>query len=168
RVKFRTVFWVAAAVAVAVLLVFAFRPQAVPVDVAEASRGAMLVTVRDEGRTRVQEEYVVSSPVAGRLLRVDLEPGDHVHAGDTLATILPGPPPFLDARGEAEARAGVEAAEAALASARTELRRAEAQLDFARSELGRIEDLRGRDLASADALDRARLDLSTAEAAFDA
>ncbi|HEX6993546.1 MAG TPA: efflux RND transporter periplasmic adaptor subunit [Gammaproteobacteria bacterium] len=166
KLRFRTVFWIAAAVVVAVLLLNAFRPQPVPVDVAETSRGSMLVTVRDEGRTRVRDEYIVSAPVAGRLLRIELEPGAHVHAGDVVARIVPGAPAFLDARAEAEARAAVEAAEAALAAAQSERRRAEAQLEFARADEQRIENLRGRDLASVEALDRARLEVRLAEGAL--
>src|SRR5690554_3461150 len=141
KLRFRTVFWIAAAVVVAVLLVNAFRPQPVPVDVAETSRGELIVTVRDEGRTRVRDEYIVSAPVAGRLLRIELEPGAHVHAGDVVARIVPGAPAFLDARAEAEARAAVEAAEAALAAARTERARAASELEFARADERRIENL---------------------------
>ena len=166
KLRFRTVFWTVAALVVGVLLVNAFRPQPVPVDIAETSRGSMVVTVRDEGRTRVRDEYVVSAPVAGRLRRIELDPGAHVHAGDVVALIEPGAPAFLDARAEAEARAAVDAAEAALAAARTERERAEAQLEFARTDLERIENLRGRDLASAEALDRARLELRLAEGAL--
>src|SRR5690606_12318771 len=135
-------------------------------DVAETSRGSLNVTVRDEGRTRVRDEFIVSPPVAGRLLRIELDPGAHVHAGDVVARIVPGAPAFLDARAEAEARAAVEAAEAALAAARTERRRADAELEFARGEARRIENLRGRDLASAEALDSARLEVRVAEAAL--
>src|SRR5690606_19591217 len=138
----------------------------VPVDVAQTSRGPMVVTVRDEGRTRVRDEYVVSAPVAGRLRRIELEPGAHVHAGDVVARIVPGAPAFLDARAEAEARAAVEAAEAALAAARTERARAASELEFARADERRIEDLHERDLASAEALDRARLNVRVAEAAL--
>src|SRR5690606_11453257 len=166
KLRFRTVFWIAAGVVVALLLVNAFRPQPVPVDVAETSRGSLIVTVRDEGRTRVRDEFIVSAPVAGRLLRIELDPGAHVHAGDVVARIVPGAPAFLDARAEAEARAAVEAADAALAAARTERTRAAAQVEFARDERQRIERLRGQDLASAEALDRARLDLRVAEAAL--
>src|SRR5690606_12922625 len=117
KLRFRTVFWIAAGVVVALLLVNAFRPQPVPVDVAETSRGSLIVTVRDEGRTRVRDEFIVSAPVAGRLLRIELDPGAHVHAGDVVARIVPGAPAVLDARAEAGARAAVHAAEAARASA---------------------------------------------------
>ncbi len=166
KLKFRTLFWAVAAIAVAAMLAFAFRPQPVPVDIAETSRGPLIVTVRDEGRTRVREEFVVSAPVAGRLLRVDLEPGDHVHAGDAVARIVPSAPSFLDTRAEAEARAAVESAQAALASAEAERRSAEAEVEFAQTELSRVVDLRDRDLAAPDALDRARLRLEVAEAAL--
>jgi HlyD family secretion protein len=68
KIRFRTVFWIATGAALVALLVFAFLPQPVPVDIAQTGRGAMRVTVRDEGRTRVRDEYVVSAPVAGQLL----------------------------------------------------------------------------------------------------
>src|SRR5690606_13378299 len=124
RVKFRTVFWTAAAIVLAVLIGLAFRPQPIPVDMAEAVRGPMVVTVRDEGRTRVKDEFVISTPVAGQLLRVLHEPGDHVHAGDTLAHVVPPDPQFLDVRTRAELAAAVQAAEAALSAAESEAERA--------------------------------------------
>ncbi len=163
KLKFRTVFWIGAAVIVAALIGLAFRPQAVPVDIAEISRGSLVVTVRDEGRTRVRDEYIVSAPVAGRLRRIELDAGAHVHAGEVLALIEPGAPAFLDVRAEAEARAAMRAAEAAVGAATTERERARAELAFATADLERVEQLRGRDLASADALDRARLARRVAE-----
>lgn len=164
KVKFRTVFWTLAGVAILALLALAFRPQAVAVDMAETVRGPMTVTVRDEGRTRVRNEYIVSAPVAGQLLRVPLKPGDHVHAGDPIAQIVPPDPNFLDARTRAELEAALEFAEAALAAAETEAERAAAEAAFARTDVERLETLRSRDLASQDALDRARLQLRVAEA----
>ncbi len=64
-------------------LVYAFLPQPVPVDLAGVSRGALQVTVDDEGRTRVKEIYVVSAPVAGRVLRIESHVSDPVEAGET-------------------------------------------------------------------------------------
>jgi HlyD family secretion protein len=165
KIKFRTAFWAAAAVIVAVLLILAFRPQPIAVDVTGTQRGAMRVTVGDEGRTRVRNEYVVSAPVGGRLLRIEHKPGAFVHAGDTVARILPGAPAFLDERAQAEGRAAVNSAEAALSAARAELERAEAQLGFARMDVERVEELRSRDLTSAEALDRSRLELRIAQSA---
>lgn len=165
KVSFRTVFWTGAALLVVVLLVLAFRPQPIPIDAGGTWRGPMQVTVQDEGRTRVRDEYVVYAPVSGRLQRVPLEPGADVQAGQVVARIEPGDPAFLDAREEARAQAAVRAAEAALSAAHAELTRAEAQVRYARTELERVESLRERDLASAEALDRAQLALRVAEGA---
>ncbi|HEX7081846.1 MAG TPA: HlyD family efflux transporter periplasmic adaptor subunit [Gammaproteobacteria bacterium] len=164
--RFRTLFWGAAAAVVVVLIALAFRPQPVAVDVAETWSGPMLVTVRDEGRTRVRNEYVVSAPVAGKLQRVALKPGAHVHAGDVVARIEPSAPAFVDARTQAELRAAADAAAAALSVARAELERAEAEARFARTDLERVRNLRSEDLAAPDALDRAELRARVAETAL--
>ena len=70
KLSFRTVFWGSAALIVIVLLVLAFRPRPVPVDMGEVMSGPMSVTVSDEGRTRIRDVYAVAAPVGGRLLRV--------------------------------------------------------------------------------------------------
>ncbi|WP_417483957.1 efflux RND transporter periplasmic adaptor subunit [Maricaulis salignorans] len=163
-VNFRTVFWAMAGITLAVLLVLAFRPQPVLVDLAEVSRGALTVSVRDEARTRVREVYVVSAPLGGRLLRVNHHAGDSVAAGDVLATILPGDPALLDARSQVEARAAVRSAEAALAFANAETQRAALEYEYARTEAERIETLFGTGVASQGAVDRVRLTRRTAYA----
>lgn len=163
--KFRTLFWVAAALVLAALLVFAFRPRPVMVDIGEISRGPLTVTVRDEARTRARNVYVVSAPVSGRLLRVGNRAGERVEAGAVIAIIQPAPATFVDERSRQEIQAGVRSAEAALALARAELEGAEARLAHARLEADRTETLFAADVASRSALDRARLDLRTAAAA---
>ncbi|HLT92091.1 MAG TPA: HlyD family efflux transporter periplasmic adaptor subunit [Woeseiaceae bacterium] len=165
KLSFRNAFWAGATILLALLLLLAFRPTPVTIDVGQTWRGPMQVTVRDEGRTRVRDEYIVYAPVSGQLERVRLKPGAEVAAGDVVARIHPGAPAFLDARQRAEAQAAVRAAEAALSAATAELERAEAAARFARTELERVERLRERHLASAEALDQARLQLRTAEAA---
>ena len=168
KIRFRSLFWGAAGLLLLTLLVLAFLPQPVQVDAVAMERGPMRVTVQDEGRTRVRDEYIVSAPVAGQLLRVDYKPGAAIGAGETVARILPGEPAFLDARALAEAQARVRTAEAAVSRARAELQRAEEQLAFARTEAERITALRARELASAGEYDRAQLELRTAQAARDA
>jgi len=165
KIRFRTAFWLAAAVIVAVLIVVAFRPRPVPVDIATVVRETMRVTVRDQGRTRVRNEYVISAPVGGRLLRVEYKPGAEVSAGDVLARILPSDPSLLDARSRAELQASVRSAEAALALAQADLARVNAQLDFAQTELDRIRRLRTEDVIAVDAFDRAQLQFRVAETA---
>jgi HlyD family secretion protein len=163
KIKFRTVFWATAAIVLGVLLVVAFRPQPIPIDLAEVTRGEMTVTVRDQGRTRVRNEYVISAPVGGQLLRIEYKPGADVIAGEALARILPSDPSLLDARSRAELQASVRSAEAALGLARAEMERASAQLDFARTEAARVRRLRSEDLIAIEAYDRAELQLRVAE-----
>ncbi|WP_332639904.1 efflux RND transporter periplasmic adaptor subunit [Brevundimonas sp.] len=165
NLKFRTLFWTAVALLLAALLVFAFRPRPVLVDLGEVSRGPLTVTVRDEARTRVRDIYVVSAPVSGRLLRIGNRAGERVEAGAVIAVIQPGPPTFVDERSRREIEASVRSAGAALDLARAELERAEAQLAHARIEAERTETLFAANVASQSALDRARLDVRTATAA---
>lgn len=165
NLNFRTLFWTAVAVLLAALLVLAFQPRPVLVDIGEISRGPLTVLVRDEARTRVRDIYVVSAPVSGRLLRIGNRAGERVEAGAMIAVIQPGPPTFVDDRSRRAIEAGVRSAEAALDLARAELERAEAQLAHARIEAGRTETLFAASVASQSALDRARLDVRTAAAA---
>ena len=141
---------------VALLVLVALWPAAIPIDSAPVTRGPLEVTVEDEGETRVRERFVVSAPVAGRVLRIELEPGDPVRRGETVvATILPGDPTPLDARSRAEAEAAVKGARATLGRVRAEQQRAEVALAFARSELQRQRDLARQQIAASQQLESA-------------
>jgi HlyD family secretion protein len=110
----RVVFWSVPAAALAIALAFAFRPQPIAVDMANVVRGTLVVTVQDEGRTRVHDVYSLSAPVTGRMRRIEAHVGDPVAKLETvLALIEPIDPAFLDPRSEAQARADVRAAESA-------------------------------------------------------
>lgn len=120
-------------------LFVALRPQPVGVDLAQVDRGGLEVTVDEDGRTRLKERYVVSSPLDGRLLRIELDPGDPVEAGETLlATIEPTDPELLDPRQREEAEMRVRAAEAAVRRSDQDLVRANAALELAQVEFGRL------------------------------
>ena len=138
---------------VALLLLAALWPEAAPVDLAPVERGPLLVTVDDEGETRVRDRYAVSAPVAGRLLRIELEPGDPVEEGAVVAALSPAPPALLDARSRAEAAAAVEAARSGLGRARAERERALAMSDRARSDLERHRALAGSGIVSREVLE---------------
>jgi HlyD family secretion protein len=119
--KRRIAFWGTVGLALAAALVIMTRPQPVPVDFAVVSRGPMAETLDHEGRTRVRERYVVSAPVAGRVLRIELRPGDRVVANQTvIATFAPGASSLLDARSRAGATSHVSGAEALLEQARAQ------------------------------------------------
>jgi HlyD family secretion protein len=123
----------------AVLL--ALRPRPVPVDVARARRGPLVVAVEESGKTRVKDRYVVSAPAAGNLSRSRLEAGDLVEEGDVLAVITPAFAPLLDQRTHAEAEARLGAALSALGQARAQTARAGVARGLADQELGRIRKL---------------------------
>lgn len=137
-------------------LVFAFWPEPVPADFASVERGLLRVTIDEEGETRVRDRFVVSAPVAGQVLRIDLEPGDTVVARKTvLATFQPGLPALLDARTRAEAEGRVNVARAALEEARAARDRAQTDRDFAESDLKRQRELDRAGLVSAEKLEAA-------------
>jgi len=161
----RLTFWTPFALALLLVLGWLFRPQPVPVDVATAQRGAMRVTVSEEGETRVRDVYVVSAPIPGRMRRIELEVGDAVVARKTVvARIEPGDAAFLDARSVAEARAARATAAAARNFARAQLQRAEAERDFAALEYQRIESLAPRQTVSQNERDAAERRAKTAAA----
>jgi HlyD family secretion protein len=135
----RTTLLVIIGIAVVALIVYAMRPQPVPVDAAHVMRAPMQVSVDEEGKTRIRDRYVVSSPLTGRLRRITLDPGDAVTAQQTiLAIIEPTNPELLDARALAEAEARVRAAEAAVRQADAGMERARIAYDFAENELTKI------------------------------
>lgn len=150
------------------ILAAAFWPRPVMVDLGAVTRGSMMVTIDEEGRTRVAEAYVVSTPVAGRLQRVQVDPGDPVVRGETVvAHMLPINPAALDVRTREQAQAVVRAAEAALRVARADLNGAIANRDLAETELTRARQLRERQIASEAAFDRAQQNFRIAEAAVE-
>jgi len=152
---------------VGLLLVMALWPATVPVDLAPVERGTLLVTVEEEGETRVRDRFLVSAPVAGQVLRIALEPGDPVREDETvIATFLPAAPVLLDARSRAEAEAAVAAARATLGGTSAEQKRAEAGLALARSELERHRELFDQRIVSQQALDAAQTEARAAEEAF--
>lgn len=171
----RSLFWGVLLLTLAVGLVFAFRPQPVPVDFALVERGPLIVTVSEEGETRVRDVFVLSAPIAGRARRIEAEVGDPVAAGRTVvAEIEPIDPAFLDVRSEAQAQAAVRTAEAARDLARAELDRAQADLVFAEAEVKRARRLIRDDTISQRRLDEderayktAKANLATAQAALD-
>ncbi|MCM1983743.1 efflux RND transporter periplasmic adaptor subunit [Lyngbya confervoides] len=87
----RPLLYVFAGLAIALLLALLLRPSPMWVSVATVDRNTLVVTVTEEGRTRVRSRYGVAAPVAGRLDRIDLEAGDAVTAGQVIARIDPLP-----------------------------------------------------------------------------
>ena len=142
---------------VAIILAVALWPSAMDVDVALVSRGAMQVTIDEEGETRVRERFVVSAPVSGTVERIELEPGDRVVRGKTIvARLTPAPSPLIDPRTQGELRAAVDAARAAVGMTKAELERAVAARNRSESTAKRLESLLASGAISRDELEAAQ------------
>ena len=150
------------------LTAIALWPSAVAVEVATVARGPLVVTVDEEGRTRVRDRFVVTAPVTGRILRIELEPGDRVTRGNVLARVQPESPPLLDARSQAEAAAAVQSAQASLGHARAEEQRARAALAQAERELARTRRLTSAGVTTTQDLEAREADAQVAGEAVNA
>ena len=118
-------------------------PKPIRVETAAVNRGPLIVSVFEEGKTRIRHRYIISPPVAGFLNRVELRPGAPIQRGKTvLAAIEPQMSGFLDPRALAEAEARLRAAEATKMQRQAELDRAAAALDLANKDLARADSLR--------------------------
>lgn len=145
------------------LLAAGFWPRAIPVETAAVARGALRVTIDEEGQTRVRNRYVVSSPVGGQLRRVDLKPGAVVRAGETvLAELETAGTDLLDASALAQARARVGAAGGNRAVADARRSAAKATRKLAEAELARQRALAEKKLISAQELETAEMRAVTA------
>jgi len=117
-----------------VLLALGLRPRPAPVETARATLGPLRATVSEEGKTRIKQRYVVSSPVSGQLRRVPFKPGAALNAGDVVAVIAPLAASPLDPRSRALAEARRDSAAATLEKTR-------ASYTLAASELKRVEKM---------------------------
>ena len=151
----RTLVLLVMAAAIVAAIVAAFMPRPIAVDVVEARRDFLTVTVEEEGKTRVIDRFAVSAPVAGFARRVELDVGDIVAKGDRLMSLEPLRSDVLDPRSRAEAQARVAAAQASLQAAEQKAKAARADSEFADSELRRKERLRDDRTISEEDLERA-------------
>jgi HlyD family secretion protein len=143
KLAIRRIMLFAFAAAVLGAIAYGLLPAPVEADLARVTRGLIRETVDQDGKTRIRERYTVSAPLAGRLLRIGLDPGDEVQAGKTiLAQIEPRDPELLDARAVLQAEANVKAAEAKLKRTTPLLEEAIAAQEYAEGELKRLRDAR--------------------------
>lgn len=149
----RRILWFIAAIALGAIIVFAVVPSRLVVEVGRAATGPLQVTIDQEGETRAHDRFIMSAPVPGRLLRVDLEDGDSVKRDEIVARIDPLP---LSQRERQEILARVEAAQAAERQALA--REAHAREDWgqAHRDRERAERLAHDGVISAQALEMAR------------
>lgn len=121
------------------LVAWGLWPKPVIIETGAVARGPLTVRVSEEGKTRVRNRYVVAAPVAGKMRRVSLKPGDEVRAGETLLTAIePVASPLLDPRARAQAEALVSMHEASRKQAAESLVAKRAALQVAQADRDRI------------------------------
>lgn len=160
----KRILMIAFLLAVAGMVVMAWMPKPVVVETAPVARGQLVVTVNEDGRTRVKDHYVVSAPLSGKLGRLELHPGDAVEQDAVLARIVPLEAPLMDARTRDQAEARVAAAQAGTKQARAQIERARTAVEYAKGEVDRIQPLVDKGMEASATLDRTKLDLRSRRA----
>jgi HlyD family secretion protein len=151
----------AGALVVGTLAAVAMWPEAMAVDTATVARGPLQVTIDEDGETRVRDRFVITAPVAGRLQRIELEPGDRVLQGAVVVKLAPLDAPLLDPRSRAELAAAAGAAEQAVGQARAEHDRAVALRDRAAAAERRLANLVAAGAVSREDYESAQTALET-------
>jgi HlyD family secretion protein len=156
-----------------------------PIEVVRPERGTIRESFREAARTRLAQTWKISTQVAGRVGRIDLEPGDSVARGQTLAEF--DPTPFetavaqaradvaelqarldlnadtrLDRAALEEAEAVAEGAERTIEAGQARHEAAQARLEFAQKELERFAKLLADGVANPSDYDSAKLNADTA------
>ena len=140
------------------LIVVAWLPKPVVVETAVSEKGKLVVTVDEDGRSRVKDRYVISAPLTGNVARIELRPGDTVQQGQVLARLVPLTAPLLDARSKKEAQARVAASEAARRQAKAQIERAEAALEYSKKQAKQTRELVAKGVVAETESDRANLE----------
>jgi HlyD family secretion protein len=161
----RALILVVAVAGTAVLLALAFRPSALDVDVATVRRGPLQETLEQEGKTRMHDSFVLASPVAGRLKRIEIHAGDPVKAGEIVATIDPVP---LEPQQRAALEARLQTAQELEREATARVQRAEADSSQAKADLERATKLAAQGVIAREALEKAQTADKTANKELDA
>lgn len=150
--------------AVILAVAYGFLPKPVPVDIVKASRGALKVTIEEEGKTRVKDRFVISAPVAGYMRRIKLEVGDLVKKGEAVAELEPLRSTALDPRSRAEAEAALSAAESALRAAEEKARSSEAEAEYSKKKLERNKKLYNEEFITKEVFEQTETEAKQAEA----
>jgi HlyD family secretion protein len=160
--------WSLAAAALAVLAWLTQREPVQLVSVASVSSGPLEISFAEEGKTRLQQRFVVTAPVAGVVRRITLQPGDAVQAGQTVAEINPASSALLDPRTRSAALADIGNADSAQGAARQRVLAAATAHEVAQSNFMRQQQLQAAGMASPAQLDAARAQAGLASAELDA
>lgn len=143
------------------LIAWGLWPKPVIIETGTVARGPLTVRVSEEGKTRVRNRYVIAAPVAGKMRRVPLKPGDEVKAGETILTAIePIAAPLLDPRARAQAEAVVSMHEANRRQAAATLEAKQSALEVANADRDRMRSVTLKDSLSESDRDRMEGDAS--------
>jgi HlyD family secretion protein len=153
--------------AAAAALVWAvYRPRPLLVEVATVSTGNFEQSIEEDGRLRLKNRYVITSPTQAELMRPTLKVGDRVRAGDVVAALVPVAPQMIDARTRTVLQQRVGRADAARRAAAAQVQRAQTALAQATLEAERAAKLAQDNFISASARDQAVLARQAAQQAL--
>ena len=182
---FKGVRWIvlgAALVVVALVVYLRLQPKAF--EALSPRRGEIRASFSEPARTRLDKTYLITMPVAGRIARIKLEPGDDVTVAQTLAAYDMVPlaraveeaesavrelKASLDVKrddriektGLQQSRLSVDAAKDAVRAAEEQIKADKARADRAAKQLKRMETLARTRAISETVLDDARLEAET-------
>lgn len=163
----RMLVWLVILALVAGAIAYLIKPRPIVVDLHTVQKGSLMVSIDEEGRTRVRDVYTLSAPVTGKLDRINLKVGDTVKANETpLITIHPQSPAYLDVRSEKQATAAIDTAKATRKFSLAELERVKSDLSFAKSEYERAQQLLQERVIPAQQLEDAEHVYKVAQAAL--
>ena len=165
KTRTRWILIVVAILAVLLVIRMGLSDKGFEVETTRIDRDTLRVTVTEEGQTRLQDRYLVTAPVSGRLARIDLQEGDKIKEGGRLAQIYPLP---AGSRDMAIAQARLDAAEARKSEVMTRLEEARAQLDQTQRELTRRRALVQDSILSQEEYERGQLAATSAQRQLDA
>ncbi len=132
-------------------------PAQSPYRVAQVSRTSIVKEIRVAGHLELTDQVEVPAPIEGQLVKVTVQPGDNVEAGQLLAQLDKG-----------QAEVAFHVAQAELQVARARVSEAAAAATRGVESLERTKRLAEKNLASASALETARSEMAKSRAAVQA
>jgi RND family efflux transporter MFP subunit len=133
----------------------------VPVTLATVAHDTLSPTLFGIGIVEARRTHRIGPTIAGRLLRIEVETGDSVSAGQVLGEMAP-----VDLENRTAAmEAAIARGEAGVRTVEAEIREVTARRTFARTQIERYEQLLEVGAVSREAVDAKRQEFDVAEAA---
>ena len=77
----------AVVIVIAALGYLVLRPRPVPVEMTTAANQTVREYIAEDGKTRLDDEYIIDMPVPGTVRRIELEVGDAIQQGQLIAQV---------------------------------------------------------------------------------